>query len=160
MAEEVKLADEMTAHIRECKLCYKDSQLFGRRCNALTDPLFFDPLDHVFHRKDHRVPGRRVPCIMIQNTKKSFYIRLPENWGTGRDKATEAEAGALCEFFYDSYEGWYIRSYYHGPRMTATSEASAKYRQCDVGLALNMRSATQAFATAATLDIPKLNPAQ
>lgn len=43
----------------------------------------------------------------------------------------------LQEYFYDSYEGWYIRSYFHGFRVNYTSESSSKYRQCDMGLELN-----------------------
>lgn len=64
---------------------------------------------------------------MIQNTKKSFYVKNGE---------------ALNEFFYDSYEGWYIQSYFHGFKYNYTSESSSKYRQCNIGLDLNTESYT------------------
>lgn len=35
----------------------------------------------------------------------------------------------LKEFFYDSFEGWYIESKYQGNRMSYTCEASARYKQ-------------------------------
>ena len=44
---------------------------------------------------------------------------------------------ALNEFFYDSYEGWYIQSRHHGNRINMTSESAARYRQCDQGIQLN-----------------------
>jgi hypothetical protein len=63
---------------------------------------------------------------MIQNAKKSFYLK--------------DEVGTLHEYFYDSYEGWYIRSYFQGFKHSYTSESSSKYRQCDTGLELNTQS--------------------
>lgn len=62
---------------------------------------------------------------MITNGKKSFYVMDGE---------------ALSEYFYDSYEGWYIKAYHHGFMMNYTSESSSKYRQCDKGLELNTQS--------------------
>jgi hypothetical protein len=44
---------------------------------------------------------------------------------------------ALNEYFFDSYEGWYIESKHHGPRLNYTSESAARFRQCDVGIELN-----------------------
>lgn len=116
---------KMLMHVAECKCAYSDRQngLFGKRCQLTIGPLYYDLKDRVFHLKDK--PGRHA-CKMIQNTKKSFYLR--------------DSTGVLHEYFYDSYEGWYIRSYYHGFRINQTCEASAKYRQCDAGLELNCAS--------------------
>ena len=84
--------------------------------------LFYDRLDRIFHLKEKL---GRVRCSMIQNGKKGFYVK---------------NGDALNEYFYDSYEGWYIQSYHHGFKYNYTSEASSKYRNCDYGVQLNTQS--------------------
>jgi hypothetical protein len=68
--------------------------------------------------------------MMIQNTKKGFYIRQGE---------------AILEYFFDSYEGWYIQSFHHGYKHQYTCESSTKYKQCDYGLQLNTDMANMVF---------------
>ena len=110
----------MEGHTGQCKCSYKDDiyMISGRRCHLVVF-LFYDPKDKIFHRTEK--PGR-VLCSMIQNTKKSFYVKNGE---------------ALNEYFFDSYEGWYIQSFHHGFKYNYTSESSSKFRQCDTGIDLN-----------------------
>ena len=73
-----------------CQRNYRDEVVFSKRCSEVVN-LFYDKKDRIFHleyRED------RLPCAMIQNTKKGFYLRRDE---------------AILEYFYDSYEGWYIQ---------------------------------------------------
>lgn len=85
--------------------------VYGRRCSAVVLDLWYEPIARIFHLKEK--PGRHH-CQMIQNAKKSFYLT--------------DDSGVLHEYFYDSYEGWYIRSYFQGFKVNYTSESSSKYR--------------------------------
>ncbi len=118
------LAHEMISHCQICKYTYKDPvmQIYGKRCNLTVLDLWFDKLDNIFHLKEKL---GRIRCCMIQNQRKGFYVM---------------NKGALNEYFYDSYEGWYIQSFYHGFKYNYTSEASSKYRQCEAGVELNTQS--------------------
>ena len=124
----MSIYDAMNEHVGKCQLSYKDhvGQLYGKRC-LNTVPLYYDPKDKIFHC--HEKEGR-LPCMMIQNTKKRFYVRLGE---------------AILEYFYDSYEGWYIQSFHHGHSHQYTCEASLKYKQCDHGLQLNSTMASMIY---------------
>lgn len=119
---------EMKYHCSECKRTYKDEVLFGKRCLEAVE-VFYDPKDKIFHRQHKE--GRRQ-SFFIQNTKKGFYVR---------------EQGVISEYFYDSYEGWYIRSYYNGFKYNYGCEASAKYKQCDWALDANTRNYELAVGT-------------
>lgn len=92
--------------------------LYGKRCLEAVE-VYYDPKDKIFHRKDKQ---SRIKSCFIQNTKKGFYVK---------------DNGIISEYFYDSYEGWYIRSYYNGFKYNYGCEASAKYRQCDWSLNSN-----------------------
>lgn len=121
---------EMKEHIGSCCGRYKDEVLYGKRCLNVVE-LFFDSRDKIFYRFEK--PGR-VRCTMIENTKKGFYIQRGD---------------AINEYFFDSFEGWYIQSFHHGHKYNYTNEASVRYRQCDVGLRLNTLSANLASSAAA-----------
>ncbi len=110
--------EDMQNHVKYCKRTYRDEVLYGKRCLETVN-LFYDNKDKIFHCQFRE---GRLPCKMIQNTKKGFYIRQGE---------------AILEYFYDSYEGWYIQSFHHGHKHQYTCESSAKYKQCDSGLDLN-----------------------
>ena len=118
----MSIYDAMSQHVELCNGSYKDhsAQLYGKRCLAVVS-LYYDDKDKIFHLQAQE---GRLPCMMIQNTKKGFYIRRGD---------------AILEYFYDSYEGWYIQSFHHGHNRQHqySCEASLKYRQCDYGLTLN-----------------------
>ncbi len=116
----------MFEHVNACKRNYRDEVVFGKRCSERMN-LFYDKIDKIFHCQ---FKEGRLPCSMIQNTKKSFYIRRNE---------------AILEYFYDSYKDWYIQSYHHGNRYQYTCESSAKYKQCDQGLQFNSIMADMVF---------------
>ena len=120
--------EAMKEHIKACQRNYKDEVLFGKRCLETVN-LFYDKKDKIFHLQ---FKDGRLPCMMIQNTKKGFYIIQGE---------------AILEYFYDSYEGWYIQSYHHGHKNKHqyTCEAATKYKQCDYGLQLNTAMANMVF---------------
>lgn len=120
--------DAMQEHTNACQRNYKDEVLFGKRCLETVN-LFYDKKDKIFHCQ---YKEGRLPCMMIQNTKKGFYIIKGE---------------AIIEYFYDSYEGWYIQSFHHGHRAhhQYTCESATKYKQCDHGLQLNTTMANMIF---------------
>jgi hypothetical protein len=102
-------------------LLYRDDVQCGKRCSAVTPPLYFDPLDKIFHEIFR--PGRNAaPVQFIYNSKKGFYV---------------INDGVVNEYFRDSYEGWWIRSYYGGSKGNFPCSASERYKQCLIGLRLN-----------------------
>lgn len=120
---------EMIQHVNTCKRTYKDEVLYGKRCLEVID-VYYEPKDKIYYRFPKE---GRIPCHFIQNTKKGFYLKRGE---------------VIVEFFYDSFEGWYIQSFYGGHKKAqlVTCESSARYRQCDCGLDLNTRSADDALS--------------
>lgn len=64
----------MQQHVETCGLGYKDVHMgvYGRRCSAVVLDLWYEPISKVFHLKEK--PGR-FHAQMIQNAKKSFYVR-------------------------------------------------------------------------------------
>lgn len=111
----------MISHCGECKRTYKDEVLYGKRCLEAVE-VFYDSKDKIFHRKPKEGRSR---AFFIQNTKKGFYV---------------IDKGVISEYFYDSYEGWCIRSYYNGFKYNYGCEASAKYKQCDWALDANTKN--------------------
>ncbi len=133
-------------HQEHCGVCvetYKDEVQRGKRCAFATPPLFFDPRDGIFHERPRA--GRSAPVVMVANSKKGFYVRV---------------AGVLQEYFRDSYEGWWIRSYHHGYRTNIPCEASERYRNCPRGVEINTRSLESALASVGANESQQGRPAE
>ena len=118
----MSIYDAMNQHVYICNGIYKEHQecLNGKRC-LRTVILYYDDRGKIFHTEPK--PGR-LPCMMIENTKKSFFVQ---------------QGDEILEYFYNWNEDWYIQAYHHGHKYQYqyTCEASLKSKQCFVGLQLN-----------------------
>jgi hypothetical protein len=114
--------DAMKQHVYICNGNYKEHQecLPGKRCLRAV-VLYYDDRGRIFHTENK--PGR-LPCMMIENTKKSFFFRIGEE---------------ILEYFYNWNEDRYMQAYHHGTlnQYQYTCEASLKSKQCYYGLELN-----------------------